>query len=88
MNFQEKEHTVNLQIRLAGINIFSPFLWAKNGHFLTFNAIKNFKMQVLLEIRVLFEGKPYKKFYGAYGVSDIARKGEIKVTRDLYRVSN
>ena len=24
--------TVKLQIRLAGINIFLPFLWAKNGH--------------------------------------------------------
>ena len=53
------ETTVKLQIRLAGINIFSPFLWAKNGHFLTFNVIKNFKMRVLLEIRVLLEGEPH-----------------------------
>ena len=51
--------TVILQIRLADINIFSPFLWAKNGHFLTFNVIKNFKMRVLLEIRVLLEGEPH-----------------------------
>ena len=59
-------NTVNLPKRLAGINIFFQFSWAKNVHFLTFNVIKNFKMRVLLEIRVLFEGEPCKKFYGMF----------------------
>ena len=52
-------HTVNLPKRLTGINIFFHFLWAKNGHFLTFKVIKNFKMRVLLEIRVLLEGESF-----------------------------
>ena len=51
--------TVNFQIRLVGINIFFQFSWAKNNHFLTFNVIKNFKMRVVLEIRVLLEGESY-----------------------------
>ena len=51
--------TVNLPKRLEGINIFFQFSWAKNGDFLTFNVIKNFKMRVVLEIRVLLEGESY-----------------------------
>ena len=58
-HIMRERDAVKLQIRLAGINIFLPFLWAKNGHFLTFNVIKNFKMRVLLEIRVLLEGEPH-----------------------------
>ena len=58
-SFDRCQNTVNLPKRLAGINIFFHFSWAKNGHFLTFKVIKNFKMRVLLEIRVLLEGESY-----------------------------
>ena len=52
-------YIINLPKRRAGSNIFFQFSLAKNGHFLTFNVIKNFKMKVLLEIRMLLEGESY-----------------------------
>ena len=52
-------NTVKLQIRLADIIILYQFLQAKMGSFLDFYVKKQFKMRVLLEIRVLLEGEPY-----------------------------
>ena len=36
--------------------IFFQSLWAKNGHFVTYELIKIFKMRVLLEFWLLLEG--------------------------------
>ena len=41
MSNKIESFTVNFQKRLAGINIFFQFSWAKNGHFLIFHTLKN-----------------------------------------------
>lgn len=51
--------TVNLPMRLAGLNVFRQFLLAKKVVFLDFDVIKYLKMRVLLEIQVLLEGESY-----------------------------
>ena len=48
-------------MRLADIIVFYNFSLAKTAVFLDFKAIKQFKMRVLLEIRIFLEGEFYGK---------------------------
>ena len=57
--FFQIQSLYNFKKTLIGINMFFQFWRAKKGHFATFNVMKNFKMRVWLEIRVLLEGEPH-----------------------------
>ena len=50
--------------KTQGIDVFQLFEWAKKFVFSNFNVIKQYKMRVLLEIRVLLECEPCRKYYG------------------------